>query len=72
MMRVFVIAGMSIGVTGTLLGLVLGVLFCCANIENIRQGLQHLAGRHAVRSHDLFPVQDPRRSSISRRSSAWR
>jgi lipoprotein-releasing system permease protein len=42
-MRVFLIAGMSIGVTGTLLGLLLGVLFC-VNIENIRQGLQHLTG----------------------------
>jgi lipoprotein-releasing system permease protein len=42
-MRVFLIAGMSIGVTGTLLGLLLGVLFCW-NIESIRQGLQKLTG----------------------------
>ncbi len=42
-MRVFLIAGMSIGISGTLLGLILGVLFC-RNIENIRQGLQHLTG----------------------------
>jgi lipoprotein-releasing system permease protein len=42
-MRVFLIAGMSIGVTGTLLGLLLGVLFC-VNIEALRQGLQHLTG----------------------------
>jgi lipoprotein-releasing system permease protein len=42
-MRVFLIAGMSVGVTGTLLGFVLGVAFC-ANIESIRQGLQHLTG----------------------------
>ena len=42
-MRVFLIAGMSIGVTGTLLGFVLGVLFCW-NIESIRQGLQNLTG----------------------------
>ena len=40
-MRVFLIAGMSIGVSGTLLGFILGVLFC-ANIENIKNGLQHL------------------------------
>jgi lipoprotein-releasing system permease protein len=43
-MRVFLIAGAAIGVTGTLLGLLLGVLFC-ANIENIRQGLSHLVGK---------------------------
>jgi lipoprotein-releasing system permease protein len=42
-MRVFLIAGMSIGVTGTLLGLLLGVVFC-ANIESIRQGLSRLTG----------------------------
>jgi lipoprotein-releasing system permease protein len=42
-MRVFLISGMSIGVTGTLVGLVLGVLFCL-NIENIRQGLQTVTG----------------------------
>ena len=42
-MRVFLIAGMSIGVTGTFLGFLLGVLFC-ANIENIRQGLTRLTG----------------------------
>jgi lipoprotein-releasing system permease protein len=42
-MRVFLIAGMSIGVTGTLVGLILGVVFCL-NIEGIRQGLQSLLG----------------------------
>jgi len=42
-MRVFLIAGMSIGVTGTLLGFGLGVAFC-ANIESIRQALQSLTG----------------------------
>jgi lipoprotein-releasing system permease protein len=42
-LRVFLISGMSIGVTGTLVGLVLGVLFCL-NIESIRQGLQYVTG----------------------------
>jgi lipoprotein-releasing system permease protein len=42
-MRVFLISGMSIGVTGTLVGTGLGVLFCL-NIENIRQGLQTVTG----------------------------
>jgi lipoprotein-releasing system permease protein len=42
-MRVFLIAGMSIGISGTLLGLLLGVLFC-VNIENIRLALQDLSG----------------------------
>ncbi|HWC62091.1 MAG TPA: lipoprotein-releasing ABC transporter permease subunit [Rhizomicrobium sp.] len=42
-MRIFLIAGMSIGVTGTLLGVLLGVLFCW-NLESIRQGLSRLTG----------------------------
>jgi lipoprotein-releasing system permease protein len=42
-MRIFLIAGASIGVTGTLLGFAIGVLFC-ANIENIRQALSRLTG----------------------------
>ena len=43
MMRVFFIAGASIGVIGTLAGFLIGVLFC-ANIESIRQFLSHLTG----------------------------
>jgi lipoprotein-releasing system permease protein len=42
-MRVFFIAGASIGVLGTLTGLILGVLFC-TNIENIRKALSELTG----------------------------
>jgi len=42
-MRVFLIAGASIGVVGTLLGFIIGVVFC-ANIESIRQGLSRLTG----------------------------
>jgi lipoprotein-releasing system permease protein len=42
-MRVFFIAGMSIGVAGTFIGFLLGVLFC-ANIETIRQILMTLTG----------------------------
>lgn len=42
--------GALIGVVGTALGLVLGLLFC-ENIEEIRQGLQSLLGR------DLFSAE---------------
>ncbi len=42
-MRIFFIAGASIGVTGTIIGFLIGVLFC-AYIENIRQGLSKLLG----------------------------
>ena len=42
-MRIFLIAGMSIGVVGTLLGFVLGVLFCW-NIESIKEILSSMTG----------------------------
>lgn len=43
LMRVFFIAGASIGVAGTAIGFAIGVLFC-ANIENIRQFLSRVTG----------------------------
>ncbi|MBC8130546.1 MAG: lipoprotein-releasing ABC transporter permease subunit [Rhizobiaceae bacterium] len=43
-MRVFFITGASIGVAGTLAGLVLGVVFCL-NIENIRQFFSWISGQ---------------------------
>jgi lipoprotein-releasing system permease protein len=42
-MRVFFIAGAFIGTTGTVLGVIIGVVFC-ANIETIRQFLSRATG----------------------------
>ncbi len=42
-MRIFFITGASIGVTGTLIGLVVGTVVCW-NVESIRQGLSSLTG----------------------------
>ena len=42
-MRIFLIAGASIGISGTVLGLIIGTAFC-ANIETIRQFLSRLTG----------------------------
>ncbi len=42
-MRVFFITGSAIGVVGTLIGFVIGVLFC-RYIEPLRQGLSRLSG----------------------------
>lgn len=42
-LRIFIIAGASIGVVGTLLGVLLGVVFC-TNIEAIKDVLQVLTG----------------------------
>jgi lipoprotein-releasing system permease protein len=49
-MRVFLITGASIGVVGTLVGLLLGVVICL-NIETIRQFLSWLTNT------DLFPKE---------------
>jgi len=49
-MRIFFYDGAFIGFVGTALGVILGLLFC-DNIENIRQFLQHIAGR------DLFAAE---------------
>ena len=49
-MRVFFLDGAFIGIVGTFLGVVLGLLFC-DNIENIRQFLQSVSGR------DLFAAE---------------
>lgn len=49
-MRIFFMDGAFIGVVGTTIGVVLGLLFC-ENIENIRQFLQTISGR------DLFSAE---------------
>ena len=49
-MRIFFMDGAFIGIVGTALGLLLGILFC-DNIETIRQVLENLSGR------DLFSAE---------------
>jgi lipoprotein-releasing system permease protein len=49
-MRIFLMAGASVGVIGTAAGFALGVAFC-ANIETIRQWLQSMMG------WQLFPAE---------------
>ncbi len=52
-MRIFFMDGAFIGVVGTSIGLILGVLFC-KNIENIRQFLQNLSGRELFSAEIYF------------------
>ena len=42
-MRIFLMCGASVGITGTLVGTVLGIAFCL-NIERLRQALQSITG----------------------------
>jgi len=52
-MRIFFLSGASIGVTGTLLGLGLGVSFAL-NIETIRQAIQGLTGTNLFSAEIYF------------------
>ena len=57
-MRIFFIAGASIGIAGTLVGFIIGVLFC-ANIETIRQFLSSLTGTNLFNPEIYFLSQMP-------------
>ncbi len=61
-MRIFLIAGSSIGVMGTAIGLVLGVV-TCANIEAIRQLVQRITGTQVFDPELYFLSQLPARMS---------
>ncbi|GEO81151.1 lipoprotein-releasing ABC transporter permease subunit [Pararhodospirillum oryzae] len=59
-MRIFFLAGASVGTLGTLIGLLIGVLFC-DNIEAIRQGLQSLLGVELFNAEIYFLATMPAR-----------
>ena len=63
-MRIFFMDGAFIGVVGTLIGFVLGLLFC-ENIESIRQGLQTILGR------DLFSAEIYFLSKLPAKVDMW-
>jgi lipoprotein-releasing system permease protein len=57
-MRVFFIAGASIGTAGTLIGVILGIAFC-ANIESLREFLSSLTGTELFNPEIYFLSQLP-------------
>jgi lipoprotein-releasing system permease protein len=57
-LRIFFLAGASVGVVGTLLGFLLGLLFC-DNIEAIRQFLQRFTGTNLFSPEIYFLSQLP-------------
>lgn len=59
-MRVFFLSGASVGIVGTLLGLVLGVLFA-VNIEPIRQVVQAVTGVQVFSPEIYFLTRMPSR-----------
>lgn len=59
-LRIFFLAGASVGVVGTVCGTVLGVLFA-TNIEGIRQFIQSIIGRELFAAEIYFLTQLPAR-----------
>ena len=59
-MRVFLLAGTSVGTVGTLLGFGLGLLFC-DNIETIREFLQWMTGTELFSPEIYYLTQIPAR-----------
>ncbi len=57
-MRIFLLAGASIGVLGTLIGFAIGLVFCL-NIESIRQALQALTGTQLFSPEVYFLTRLP-------------
>ena len=62
-MRVFLITGASIGVVGTIAGLILGVVFCW-NIEGIRQLLQNVLGTKLMDPQVYYLTRLPARIDV--------
>jgi lipoprotein-releasing system permease protein len=67
-MRVFLITGASIGVVGTLAGLILGIVFCW-NIEGIRQFVSSLTGTPMFDPNVYYLTKLP--AEINPRETAW-
>jgi lipoprotein-releasing system permease protein len=57
-LRIFLLSGASVGIIGTMLGLILGVAFA-DNIESIRQWLQSLTGTTLFQAEIYFLSQLP-------------
>ena len=62
-LRIFLMAGASVGVIGTLAGCLLGVAFC-ANIETIRQWLQSLTGTQLFSPEIYFLSRMPAKMDL--------
>lgn len=63
-MRIFFMDGAFIGVVGTTIGVILGVLFC-DNIESIRQFLQNISGKELFSAEIYFLSRLPAEINVT-------
>lgn len=62
-LRIFIIAGASIGISGTLIGCGIGMLFC-QNIETLRQWVSRLSGTELFSPEVYFLSQLPAKMDV--------
>ena len=63
-LRIFFLAGASIGISGTIIGCVMGILFC-QNIETLRQWLSKLSGTELFSPEVYYLTQLPAKMDAS-------
>ena len=63
-LRIFFLAGASIGISGTLIGCAIGILFC-QNIETLRQWLSRLSGTELFSPEVYYLTQLPAKMDAS-------
>ena len=67
-LRIFMLAGASVGVVGTIAGFVLGVVFC-ANIESIRRLIENFTGSRSSTRRSTSSRSSRRRSTRAKSPS---
>ncbi|MCY4035444.1 MAG: lipoprotein-releasing ABC transporter permease subunit [Hyphomicrobiales bacterium] len=63
-LRIFFLAGASIGISGTIIGCIIGILFC-QNIETLRQWLSKLSGTELFSPEVYYLTQLPAKMDAS-------
>ena len=69
-MRIFLMCGASVGITGTVVGVVLGVLFCL-NIETLQGWVEDVTGAQRVQSGGVLSDASAGEAELGARWCRW-